>query len=218
MSGKDEARRALLARALAQLERQRAAAAVIGVGCRFPGAEGAEGYWRLLTDGVDATCETPIDRWDVDSWCSEDPDAPGKIRTRRGGFLDDVYGFDNALFGISPREASFLDPQQRLVLECSWSALEPYLSYDGTERHPHEIASSPFFGAVQVEDFQLVPLLKALRMPRVSLLLADDVGLGKTIEAGLVLSELLLRRRMPRDRRRQLLPRIMRNMRRQRYP
>jgi hypothetical protein len=51
---------------------------------------------------------------------------------------------------------------------------------------------------VQVDDFQLVPLLKALRMPRVSLLLADDVGLGKTIEAGLILTELLLRRRVQR--------------------
>ena len=58
--------------------------------------------------------------------------------------------------------------------------------------------SSPFHGAVQVEDFQLVPLLKALRMPRVNLLIADDVGLGKTIEAGLILSELLLRRRIQR--------------------
>jgi hypothetical protein len=48
--------------------------------------------------------------------------------------------------------------------------------------------SSPFHGAVEVEDFQLVPLLKALRMPRVNLLLADDVGLGKTVEAGLILT------------------------------
>ena len=58
--------------------------------------------------------------------------------------------------------------------------------------------SAPFFGAVQVDDFQLVPLLKALEMPRVSLLLADDVGLGKTIEAGLILTELLIRRRVRR--------------------
>ena len=57
---------------------------------------------------------------------------------------------------------------------------------------------SPFHGGVRVEDYQLVPLLKALRMPRVSLLLADDVGLGKTVEAGLILTELLLRRRIRR--------------------
>ena len=58
--------------------------------------------------------------------------------------------------------------------------------------------SSPFHGAILTEDFQLVPLLKALRMPRVNLLIADDVGLGKTIEAGLILTELLLRRRIQR--------------------
>lgn len=58
--------------------------------------------------------------------------------------------------------------------------------------------SSPLHGAVQVEDYQIVPLLKALRMPRVNLLIADDVGLGKTIEAGLVLTAMLLRRRVQR--------------------
>ena len=74
----------------------------------------------------------------------------------------------------------------------------PFLDPDGSgplERLP---IRSPFHGAVQVEDYQLVPLLKALRMPRVNLLLADDVGLGKTIEAGLILSELLIRRRIQR--------------------
>ena len=74
----------------------------------------------------------------------------------------------------------------------------PFIDPDGQgplERLP---ISSPFHGAVQVEDFQLVPLLKALAMPRVNLLIADDVGLGKTIEAGLILSELFLRRRIQR--------------------
>jgi SNF2 family DNA or RNA helicase len=79
-----------------------------------------------------------------------------------------------------------------------WTALSPFLPPDrGTSEVKAPIAS-PFFGAVQVEDFQLVPLLKALRMPRISLLLADDVGLGKTVEAGLILTELLLRRRIRR--------------------
>lgn len=90
-----------------------------------------------------------------------------------------------------------------LVRATRWSALTPFIRPHAPGAGPELAApelpvASPFFGAVQVEDFQLVPLLKALQMPRVSLLLADDVGLGKTVEAGLVLTELLLRRRIRR--------------------
>lgn len=79
-----------------------------------------------------------------------------------------------------------------------WSAVTPYLHPDGSGEVADTPIASPFYGAVQSEDFQLVPLIKAMRMPRVSLLLADDVGLGKTIEAGMILRELLLRRRVRR--------------------
>jgi hypothetical protein len=85
-----------------------------------------------------------------------------------------------------------------LVRATRWGALRPFLEPDGSGKRSEFSASAPFFGAVQVDDFQLVPLLQALRMPRVSILLADDVGLGKTVEAGLVLTELLLRRRIRR--------------------
>ena len=86
-----------------------------------------------------------------------------------------------------------------LLRAARWTALSPYLGLDGNGRKEgQEPIASPFHGGVRVEDFQLVPLLKALRMPRVSLLIADDVGLGKTIEAGLILTELLLRRRIRR--------------------
>lgn len=57
---------------------------------------------------------------------------------------------------------------------------------------------APHFSAVQVEDYQLFPVLQALAMPRVNLLLADDVGLGKTIEAGLIIQELIRQRRIRR--------------------
>jgi hypothetical protein len=90
------------------------------------------------------------------------------------------------------------DDFDALVRATRWSALTPFLSPDDSGKRSELPIASPFFGAVQVEDFQLVPLLKALQMPRVSLLLADDVGLGKTVEAGLVLTELLLRRRIRR--------------------
>ncbi len=85
-----------------------------------------------------------------------------------------------------------------LLRATRWSAITPFLHPERPEAREESPIVSPAFGAVQVEDFQLVPLLKALRMPRVSLLLADDVGLGKTVEAGLLVAELLQRRRIRR--------------------
>lgn len=63
---------------------------------------------------------------------------------------------------------------------------------------PDPFLLSPWHGAVKTESYQLYPVLKALAMPRISLLLADDVGLGKTVEAGLILTELIARRRVRR--------------------
>ena len=85
-----------------------------------------------------------------------------------------------------------------LVRATRWSALSPYVDPDGTGLLDRLPVSAPFHGAVQVEGYQLFPLLMALRRPRVCLMLADDVGLGKTIEAGLLVTELLLRRRIRR--------------------
>ncbi|MGV9675737.1 SDR family NAD(P)-dependent oxidoreductase [Nocardia sp. NPDC003482] len=99
--------------------------AVVGVGCRFPGGvEGAEEFWELLVTGRSGVGEVPGDRWDVAEFYDADPDAPGRTYSRHGGFLSDVRGFDAGLFGISAREAASMDPQQRLVLETAWQALE----------------------------------------------------------------------------------------------
>jgi acyl transferase domain-containing protein/SAM-dependent methyltransferase/acyl carrier protein len=99
--------------------------AVVGIGCRYPGAvRDPESFWRLLRDGVDAITEVPGDRWDVDAYYDPDVEAPGKIATRYGGFLDRLDYFDAAFFGITPREAVSMDPQQRLILEVGWEALE----------------------------------------------------------------------------------------------
>ncbi len=112
--------------------------AVIGMGCRFPGRRRPRGLLAVLHDGVDTVTEIPADRWDVDAYYDPDPEVPGKMYTRYGGFLKDVRGFDAQFFGISPREAITLDPQQRLLLEVAWEALE----HAGhrrrpARRHPH---------------------------------------------------------------------------------
>ena len=99
--------------------------AVIGIGCRLPGgANDPESFWRLLHDGVDAIRDMPEDRWDVDAYFDPDPEAPGKMSTRWGGFLNGIDQFDPAFFGISPWEAANMDPQQRLMLEVAQEAFD----------------------------------------------------------------------------------------------
>jgi acyl transferase domain-containing protein len=113
----------------AQLAQARGAArepiAIVGMGLRFPGcAKDAESFATLLWSGTDAIREIPAERWPLDALYAADPDAPGKMTTRHGGFLDEVDRFDAEFFGISPREAATMDPQQRLLLEVAWHALE----------------------------------------------------------------------------------------------
>lgn len=98
--------------------------AIIGLGCRLPGAGDPEAYWRLLRQGGDAITEVPSDRWDANSFYDPRAGTPGKMNTRWGGFLSRVDQFDPSFFSIAPREAERLDPQQRLLLEVAWEALE----------------------------------------------------------------------------------------------
>ncbi|MCG3198131.1 MAG: hypothetical protein GHCLOJNM_02625 [bacterium] len=100
------------------------AVALVGIGCRFPGANGPRAFWELLSEGRDAITEVPPDRWDAESLYDPNPDTPGKMNSKWGGFLQGVDQFDARFFGISPREAARMDPQQRLLLEVGWEALE----------------------------------------------------------------------------------------------
>ena len=111
---------------LARAEAARSAPiAIIGVGLRFPGGvTDAESFARLLWSGADAVGAIPADRWSLDALYAQDPDAPGKMITRHGAFLEGVDQFDAEFFGIAPREAVSMDPQQRLLLEIGWEALE----------------------------------------------------------------------------------------------
>jgi acyl transferase domain-containing protein/SAM-dependent methyltransferase len=99
--------------------------AIIGAGLRFPGdVSDLESYWQLLINGMNAISDIPKDRWNIDTFYDPDPEAPGKMYTRKGGFLKQIDQFDPHFFGIAPREAVSMDPQQRLVLQVGWEALE----------------------------------------------------------------------------------------------
>ena len=121
----------LLARARKRIETLEAGAAmreliaVIGLACRLPGAPDASTFFANLLNGVDGVAPLSDGRWDADALVStgEAPE-PGRMRTRDGGFLDQIKAFDAAFFGISGREAEFMDPQQRLLLETAWHGLE----------------------------------------------------------------------------------------------
>jgi acyl transferase domain-containing protein/acyl-CoA synthetase (AMP-forming)/AMP-acid ligase II/acyl carrier protein len=100
------------------------AIAIIGIGCRFPGAKDPQTFWQLLHDGVDAISEVSSSRWDMSHFSNETIAQMKEMHTRWGGFLEQVDQFDPQFFGIAPREAELMDPQQRLLLEVSWEALE----------------------------------------------------------------------------------------------
>jgi 3-oxoacyl-(acyl-carrier-protein) synthase/aryl carrier-like protein len=115
---------ALRARVAALQAERSPPVAVVGMACRFAGADDPAGLWRVLAEGIDTVRPTPSDRWDNAAWHSPDPDAVGRIAFREAAFLEDVDSFDNGLFGIAAREAAGMDPQHRLLLELAWSALE----------------------------------------------------------------------------------------------
>ncbi|MGX1773327.1 SDR family NAD(P)-dependent oxidoreductase [Nocardia brasiliensis] len=102
------------------------AIAIVGIGCRFPGGiDDPASFWDLVLHKGDGIIEVPPDRWNLAKFYDPDPDAPGRMYVRHGGFLTrSLWDFDADFFGISPREAAIMDPQQRLLLEVAWEALD----------------------------------------------------------------------------------------------
>ena len=99
--------------------------ALVGIGCRLPGgSRDVESFWKMLVEGRSGITEVPADRWNSDRYYHSNPAVPGRMTTKKGGFIDHLKEFDAAFWGISPREAVRMDPQQRWLLETAWEAIE----------------------------------------------------------------------------------------------
>ncbi|WP_395576300.1 SDR family NAD(P)-dependent oxidoreductase, partial [Streptomyces sp. BK79] len=125
--------------------------AIVGIGCRFPGgATSPDALWRLVAEERNALSPLPTDRgWDVDGLYDPDPAKPGKSYVRDAAFLEGAGGFDAEFFGIGPREASAMDPQQRVVLELCWEALE----HAGVDPHSLRGSSSGVFIGAEPQEY-----------------------------------------------------------------
>ncbi|WP_251978350.1 type I polyketide synthase [Salinicola avicenniae] len=105
------------------------AVAIIGTAFRFPTTDGegglrAEAFWEALREGRDLVTQVAADRWSQEAYLHPDKHHPGTSYTFAAGSLGRIDGFDASFFGISPREAAQMDPQQRMLLELTWEAME----------------------------------------------------------------------------------------------
>ncbi|NGO06589.1 SDR family NAD(P)-dependent oxidoreductase [Streptomyces sp. HC44] len=132
--------------------------AVIGLAGRYPQARNVREFWRNLAEGRDSVTEIPADRWDHGPYFDPDKNASGKTYTKWGGFLDGVDRFDSLFFNIAPREAAFMDPQERLFLECVHETLED-AGYTRETLSRHEGHGLPgnvgVFVGVMYQEYQL---------------------------------------------------------------
>ena len=111
-----------------QARRDEDSIAVIGIGCRYADARGPEEFWEIVRSGRNTVRDAPQHRielgYDIDHFYDPRPRIPGKISSKKGGFLEHPELFDPAAFGIAPRDALTMEPQQRLMVEVTWDALE----------------------------------------------------------------------------------------------
>ncbi len=136
----------------------RADVAVVGVAGRYPGASDIREFWRNLVDGKNSVTEIPADRWDHSRYYDEDRHAAGRTYAKWGGFLEGADRFDALFFNISPREAEFMDPQERLFLECVQETFED-AGYTRSDLSRHSAdglgGNVGVFAGVMYEEYQL---------------------------------------------------------------
>ncbi|XP_020391990.2 highly reducing polyketide synthase PKS6-like [Rhincodon typus] len=98
--------------------------AIVGIGCNFPGGEGIDNFWKVLHEGRNCVVDIPPDRFSTKFWHDTDENKAGKMITKHACFIDGFNEFDHKLFSISQTEANSMDPQHKLLLECTYKAFE----------------------------------------------------------------------------------------------
>src|SRR3954447_24231136 len=98
--------------------------AIIGASCRLPGAPSLDAFWKPPASGTDAMSKVDGGSWTTRFWYHPTYGEPGKSYTWSAGLIPEVDRFEPGFFGISPREAAQMDPQQRILLELVWHAVE----------------------------------------------------------------------------------------------
>lgn len=94
--------------------------AIIGMDCRFPGADNCQEFWDILASETEVISDLPLHRY-AQHYQAQ---MAKQDFCQRGGFVQDVAGFDPYFFNISPSEAQLMDPQHRLFLQVAWNAIE----------------------------------------------------------------------------------------------
>jgi acyl transferase domain-containing protein/acyl carrier protein len=99
--------------------------AIVGTSMVFPGnISSLDDMHNSLVNKLDAITEVPVDRWKAEEYYDNTPDSTTRINNKRGGFIENIKGFDAGLFGISPAEAITMDPQIRISMELAFRAFE----------------------------------------------------------------------------------------------
>ncbi|XP_072910815.1 phthioceranic/hydroxyphthioceranic acid synthase-like isoform X1 [Hemitrygon akajei] len=98
--------------------------AIVGIGCNFPGGEGIDNFWKVLLEGRNCVNDIPANRFDTKFWHDTDDNKAGKMITKRASLIEGFNEFDHKLFNISQTEANSMDPQQKLLLECTYKVFE----------------------------------------------------------------------------------------------
>ncbi|MFE9465936.1 type I polyketide synthase [Streptomyces virginiae] len=152
--------------------------AIVGLGCRFPGARDVRAYWKLLMSGERRFSAVPAERWNHRPFHEPgNPSAPHAAYTDQVSFLDDVDRFDALHYGVPPARARARDPQHRLMLDVTREALDDA----GLGRGDFDRENTGVFCAMSVSDYKDV-----MTAPIRAIALADQARRSAADEDGVL--------------------------------